>query len=495
MTPIAVVLPSRARPELGVREADLDDLQRLLARERAWLAATLGRPVRLTRTDPGRGPRMLLGPRAANPWLARQPAPTDATPRVRRRDADLLLAEAPDLPSVWTTLSLLAVLQRRGSVEEAAVPVADPEQAVARVAEEVAQAPLALAGTRDWAARSRHLRPDAAGMPSLAALQRWVAALEDLHTAVRPTTPTWQPPYEARVEPTGVARLHAVPWSTAGWEAGARPGDRLLAPDATGMRARVGAAPHARGLHAGRALLATPLGQRCQLTAVRADGTRVSWAEARDDAPPRPEVRWGRRGRIGVLVLAGWSRGSATADDLDLALAELADAEGLVVDLRGNVGGELLAAQDARDRFVPPGTPCGTLRSVEGGGERLSSPVPVTAWPSPRRRWRGPVRVLVDPLTASASEDFLLGLAGLAGVEVLGEPTAGALGRPRRVALLPGADLSVSTALAADRRGRVVEGRGIGVDRALRTAPATRAGPTRQPPADPALEVAVGASW
>ncbi|MGH3277205.1 MAG: S41 family peptidase [Streptosporangiaceae bacterium] len=123
--------------------------------------------------------------------------------------------------------------------------------------------------------------------------------------------------------------------------------------------------------------------------------------------------------------------------------------------------GDVLAL-GLRDRFVPAGTLMGSVR--HSIGRRLSDPVPLLSSPAAAARWQGRVIVLTDPQTASASEDFLLGLAGLAHVLVIGEPSAGSAGRPRFLEVLPGWGLMISTALTYDRDGRCIEGAGIPVD-------------------------------
>jgi carboxyl-terminal processing protease len=134
------------------------------------------------------------------------------------------------------------------------------------------------------------------------------------------------------------------------------------------------------------------------------------------------------------------------------------------MDLRGNAGGSLVSATATRDRFLRSEAELGFIRYSDGMG-CLSSPTPLVAAPSESgRRWTGRLVVLTDPLTCAASEDFLLGLQGLDHVKVIGAATAGASGRPRSVKLLPGWELTVSTALTYDRAGHCVEGSGIPVD-------------------------------
>lgn len=149
---------------------------------------------------------------------------------------------------------------------------------------------------------------------------------------------------------------------------------------------------------------------------------------------------------------------------VDGALSDLAATDRLIIDLRGNPGGSLVEAFDFRDRFLDRPRQTGWIRfSTPTGG--LSPPAPVEAEPAPpRRRWTGQVRFLTDGLTASASEDAILGLAGLPHVQILGTATGGGSGRARNIRLLPGIRLTVSTALTYDRDKRCVENHGIQPD-------------------------------
>jgi carboxyl-terminal processing protease len=191
----------------------------------------------------------------------------------------------------------------------------------------------------------------------------------------------------------------------------------------------------------------------------------VTWEEAPASLPEGPLVTWRRlEGGAGYLRIAVWAAGRGVDEAVDEALAELAGCKPLVLDLRGNPGGNLVLASRTRARFLREETALGEIRYSAGGG-RLSEPFPLRADPAPpEQRWPGRLVVLTDPLTFSASEDFLLGLQGLEHVTVVGEPSGGGSGRARALRLLPGWTLTVSTALTYDRAGRCVEGSGIPVD-------------------------------
>jgi carboxyl-terminal processing protease len=163
-----------------------------------------------------------------------------------------------------------------------------------------------------------------------------------------------------------------------------------------------------------------------------------------------------------------WTTGSDFDAAVDAAFDDLRRCPALIVDLRGNGGGDITLARSFRDRFLREAGVLGSIR-YSVAHDALSDAEPILGEPAPTRaRWDGPVRFLTDPLTYSASEDALLGLQGLPHVEVVGEPSGGGSGRVRALRLTPGWRLTISTALTYDRNGRCVEAAGIPVDRPVR---------------------------
>jgi carboxyl-terminal processing protease len=164
------------------------------------------------------------------------------------------------------------------------------------------------------------------------------------------------------------------------------------------------------------------------------------------------------------MRIAAWIAGQGVESDIDSAFEALRDCERLILDLRGNPGGNLVLASGTRARFLREHTELGSIRYSSGGGE-LSDAFRLSADPAPAdKRWPGRLIVLTDPLMFSSSEDFLLGLQGLDHVTVVGQPSGGGSGRPRLLRLLPEMTLMISTALTFDRTGHCVEGAGIPVD-------------------------------
>jgi carboxyl-terminal processing protease len=381
-----------------------------------------------------------------------------------RRGDRVIVSRARDGSGLLRSLNLLHTLVRSGRDVVRDEGCTSIDEVCDRVVAEVAGSYPAF-GLRglDWAALSASHRSavTAAGADPLPALQRWLAELDDAHTWVHHWPRPYNPPYTVAVHGDD-AVLRRVPVGSAGFEAGARSGWRLVGVDPADWLSRTGAPAHARPLVAGRRLIAIPDGESRPMTACSPDGQTVRWLEKPSAAERGVFASWRRLdANTGYLSVTGWARDMRAA--FDAALTELGSCDRLVLDLRGNTGGNLMAALRARDRFVRSETVMGSIRYSDGVGG-LAEPAELVARPSDDERWARQLVVLTDCLTYSASEDFLLGLAGLDHVRVMGQPTGGGSGRPRTLPLLPGLELSVSTALTYDRNGHCIENAGIQPD-------------------------------
>lgn len=440
---------------------ELDAFAELLAHESAGMEAEFGLPVRVTRSDPGSGRR----------WLLRLDL-GHTGPAVLRSSGDLLESIAADPAQLAATANLRHTLLRTGE-QVTLEPESDLASVVQRIADEIEFTfpGFELSGL-DWEeVCRRHVPRVLSADDPLAAAQEWVAELGDGHTALHPHPRPVPSPYVCAVR-GNEAILLRVPEGTSAWDAGVRPGWRLDLP-ATEVDAmlRTTAGPTRSVPYlAGRRLLAAPYGVRRTWSAVGPGGRTASWSETGGEAVQEPPFSWRKLdAKAGYVRLAGFPVGVGLPEEFDRALTELADCRSMIVDLRGNVGGNYLLALALRDRFVPAGTPMGTVR--HSIGRRLSDPVPLISSPTDAVCWKGRVIVLTDPLTASSSEDFLLGLAGLDHVLVVGEPSAGGSGRPRFLEVASGWGLMVTTALTYDRDGRCIEGVGLPVDLELAVYP------------------------
>lgn len=423
--------------------------------ERAGFEAELGGRVAFSNFDPGSGPRWLL---EIDPALESAPV-TSVDP-----DGDTIVSRARDVDGLFEALNLWRTVRRNGGAATA-TDCATLDEAVDRIVVEVGDTyPAFELRGLDWEAIcERRLDAVRSADDLLGACQAWLAELEDSHTWIWPGHGNL--PYALRVDGDDVCFTH-VPPESAGFAAGARPGWRLVeldgdSPDGSGWLLRTAAPPHSRPALSGRRLLAGPPGVPRVLTAADSSGRRVTWEDEPATRPSEPVVDWRRLAAgKGYIRIGAWRDGVDEA--VDAALRELRGCEAVVVDLRRNPGGSLVAACRTRDRFLRTATTLGSIRYSVGSGA-LSAPAPLRAEPA-AAAWPGRLIVLTDELTFSSAEDFLLGLQGLEHVRVVGVPSGGGSGRPRVLRLLPGWSLTVSTALTYDRSGRCVEGAGIPVD-------------------------------
>lgn len=138
----------------------------------------------------------------------------------------------------------------------------------------------------------------------------------------------------------------------------------------------------------------------------------------------RNKVRVGRIGaNIGYLRVAGFPDAFLLTDKFAEAMNELADTDGLILDLRRNSGGDPQAVvllisyfvdrrsrlNDVWDRATGITTPHWTHEKLDG--KRYGS--------------KKPVLILAGPETASAGEDFAYTMQALGRATVVGEPTWG----------------------------------------------------------------------
>ncbi|MFE3453735.1 S41 family peptidase [Nonomuraea sp. NPDC059194] len=464
---IPVVLP--------VADPTLSGDSALLRAEKAEWEAVFRASVEFREPGPVGGPRWELVVEPDHDG----PAVLDWDPRER-----VLTSRAADADGVMRSLQLVHTMARTRSLREVDVPCGSVQEAVDRTVAEVgATFPGFELRGLDWPELCREYAVVEAPDP-LAAAQRWLARLQDAHTKIDSAVRPIPLPYVVSVR-DGEARFVRVPEGTPAHEAGVRPGRRISAingasgPELTRLiddcHARTAAPRHMRSLLAGRRLLAVH-----EATSMAVDG--AEWIED-GQSDPVELIEWRRLGSdTGYVRLKIWQ--GEVAQGFDAALSELSGCDRLVLDLRGNVGGSLMLATAARDRFLRETTHLGWSRFSDGVGG-LGPRVAVHGEPSSERRWAGRLVVLTDALTYSASEDFLLGLQGLEHVTVIGSPSGGGSGRARSLRLLPDWVLTVSTALTYDRTGHCVENNGIPVD-----VPVRSDGPAHTPD-DPAIRAAL----
>ncbi len=210
-------------------------------------------------------------------------------------------------------------------------------------------------------------------------------------------------------------------------------------------------------------------------------GTTVTLIIQRDTIPEPFEVTLTRQriqipvlqkqmldGQIGYIRLLEFNEKSAT--ELSKGLDELRaqGARALILDLRRNPGGLLEAAVEVASLFVPKG-PIVTVKSRTEGDQVYE------AIPSLYKGWKGPMVVLVDDRSASASEIVAGALKDHKVAEVWGTKTFGKASVQTVVNLRGGGALIVTTGSYLTPSGYDIHAnRGIEPDRKLEPTPEER---------------------
>ncbi len=289
----------------------------------------------------------------------------------------------------------------------------------------------------DWNAVRRHYRPLALRAPDDEAFERVLGdvlrELYDAHThlaAPSDGTPRW-PPFDLLASHDGDSlRIVAVQPGSAAADAGLAIGDRVLAIEgmaaASVVRDLVPRCLTRRDAkaeaYAVNAAVAGRRGQprRFDVRRGAAPPREVQIALKRHDAPD-VESRVLEDG-LGYIALRSFADDKVVAA-FDAALAELRGAQGLVIDVRGNGGGDTAVARPIMGRFIHATAPYARMRRREGAG--LGPYWTEVVEPRGPFTFDAPVVVLVDHWSGSMAEGFPMGMHGLGRAIIVGTPMMG----------------------------------------------------------------------
>jgi carboxyl-terminal processing protease len=169
--------------------------------------------------------------------------------------------------------------------------------------------------------------------------------------------------------------------------------------------------------------------------------------------------------RAGVIGFNVWM--AAVDRPFQLAVDEYRDASGIVIDLRGNPGGLAAMMMGIAGHFIPERESLGVMKSRDNELKFTVNPRLVSAKGARVETFAGPVAILVDGLSASASECFTGGMQSLGRVRVFGERSMGAA-LPSQFDRLPNGDVFIhATADFVTADGTRLEGRGVIPDEAI----------------------------
>ncbi|MCA1615211.1 MAG: S41 family peptidase, partial [Acidobacteria bacterium] len=135
-------------------------------------------------------------------------------------------------------------------------------------------------------------------------------------------------------------------------------------------------------------------------------------------------------------------------------LWKMADAPGLVIDLRGNGGGQTDALLDIAGNFFAAPTYYGGFRKRDGALDKYFTR-------RHARAYAAPVVVITDTRSASASETFALFMQEAGRAAVVGRQTAGSTNNARVRPMRGGGTLAYSVRAYVTPRGRNPEGEGV----------------------------------
>jgi C-terminal processing protease CtpA/Prc len=167
---------------------------------------------------------------------------------------------------------------------------------------------------------------------------------------------------------------------------------------------------------------------------------------------------------IGYVRIASFD-GNGWVDEIDEALVALKAAQSLIIDVRGNRGGNHALAIAAAGRFVSsPVTYSYTrIRNGPSHGD-FTGMTPQIVFPAGPAQFRGQVTVLTNRSVYSSAEDFVLAMSALPLVTTMGDSTGGASGRPMTRELPNGWTYQLSTWIEYTLDHHVFENVGLGPD-------------------------------
>lgn len=170
-------------------------------------------------------------------------------------------------------------------------------------------------------------------------------------------------------------------------------------------------------------------------------------------------------GNIGYLSFTGTDPRKKAQKAMNAALARLAGAKGLIVDIRGNYGGFDPTAQYVAGRFAAERKLYMTTRKRNGPAhDNFTSPVEWFVEPTGNAQYTKPIVLLTSRFTQSVGETFTLAMRQRDRMTMVGDTTSGCFSDNPNFELYNGwlFSLSVGDYRAAD--GQSYEGIGIAPD-------------------------------
>ena len=164
---------------------------------------------------------------------------------------------------------------------------------------------------------------------------------------------------------------------------------------------------------------------------------------------------------IGYIRYDSFSYGIGDGN-LDEVITHMILCQGIIIDIRGNGGGDLTNAEILASRFCNEKTLVGYLQHKTGKGHSEFSPMqPIYIEPSAGVRWQKPVCVLTNRHVYSAANEFTAYMKAMPNVKIVGDNTGGGAGMPYSDLLPNGWVVRFSAVPSYDANKRSIE---FGID-------------------------------
>lgn len=164
---------------------------------------------------------------------------------------------------------------------------------------------------------------------------------------------------------------------------------------------------------------------------------------------------------IGYIRYESFSNGIGDGN-IDEILMDMILCQGIIIDIRGNGGGNLTNAEQLAARFCNEKTLVGYIQHKTGKGHSdFSALEPHYLEPSSGMRWQKPVCVLTNRHVYSAANEFTMYMKALPLVKIVGDHTGGGAGMPFSDVLPNGWVVRFSAVPAFDANKQSIE---FGID-------------------------------